>query len=99
MVSVRLLYRAPFDALITNITALLVPDTKTFWAFGTQNFITYQVSCLVMYNVNPCVTFQSQQRVGEMPQECGFLKWSPYNQGALELADISDIRESKGRAR
>lgn len=48
MVSVSLLYRAPFDALITYTTAFVLSDTKTFWAFGTKQF-----SCLLMYRANP----------------------------------------------
>lgn len=40
MVSISLLYRAPFDAVITYGTAFMLRDTKTFWAFGTWHFLT-----------------------------------------------------------
>ena len=69
MVSVSFLYRAPFDALITYTTAFWLPDTKTFWAFGTQQF-----SCLLMYSANPHIIFAIQLREVEVLQECGFLK-------------------------
>ncbi len=62
MVSVSLLYRAPFDALITYMTVFVLPDTKTFWAFGAQHFIRYQFSCLLMYSANPHITFEIQPR-------------------------------------
>ncbi len=69
MVSVSLLYRAPFDALITHTTVLVLPDMETFWTFGTQHFITYQFSCLLMYGANPNITFVIQQRGVKVPQE------------------------------
>lgn len=78
------MYRAPFDALITCTAGFVLPDTKTFWAFGTQHFRTYQFSCLLLYSANPHITFEIQQRELEVPQECGFLERNPCNQSALE---------------
>lgn len=68
MVSVSLLYRAPFDALITYTTVFVLPDIETFWAFGTQHFITYQFSCLLMHRANPNISFAIQLRGVEVLQ-------------------------------
>lgn len=61
MVSISMLYRAPFDALLTCTTVFVLPDTQTFWAFGAQHFIMYQFSGLLMYTLIP-ITFQIQLR-------------------------------------
>lgn len=81
------MYRAPFDALITYMTVFVLPDTKTFWIFGTQHFITFQFSCLLLYGANPRITFEIQLREEEVPQE---------SKCKLHISEISHIRESNG---
>lgn len=83
MVSVSLLYRAPFDALIAYMAVFVLPDTKTFGAFGAQHFMANVFSCLLMYSANPHITFQIQLREVWVPQECSFMKRKPCSLSAI----------------